>query len=336
MAEKASPGNTETESRGPDCLQAHFTMPPTVTIPKLIELETAEELLDALSLRGEYLKVRLAPRQWLFRGQGQNWPLLPTALRKSIPLMTQPMKWQESGDWTNEQQIDAEITTLSGFFWLADANGLQVPEEGLRDYLDEFQHTLKPNRPSRFYAEWPPRKVLSIMALAQHFGLPTRLLDWTYHPLVAAYFAAVGALRQPSIKQDPKLFVWALSRAAHTVENLFRGSFVPDPSVEIVTAAASANENLRAQQGVFTLARQKSTDLKQQVARTPLDVLVATAWPLVSLNPTFPVLHAFTLPVSEASRLLWMLAREGISAGSVYPSFTGVVAALKERGQWAQ
>jgi len=47
---------------------------------------------------------------------------------------------------------------------------------------------------------------LELLALMQHHGAPTRLLDWTYSPYVAAYFA----LKYASERADADMVIWTV------------------------------------------------------------------------------------------------------------------------------
>ena len=66
-------------------------------------------------------------------------------------------------------------------------NSIEGKEEVLLQYERAIFEDFK--RKYSMFTDVRPKNDMEFLFLAQHYGLPTRLLDWTYNPLIALYFA---------------------------------------------------------------------------------------------------------------------------------------------------
>ena len=90
----------------------------------------------------------------------------------------------DDGRWAFRGLGDADYILRANIEGVATKPGIA------EDYLErEFRR-----RAHHFLADVPPRlDDLEWLALMQHHGAPTRLVDWTKSPYVAAFFAAESA-----------------------------------------------------------------------------------------------------------------------------------------------
>ncbi len=312
--------------------------------------ESVKDFLSTLAIEGP--TPDLSYSGFVFRGVSigsgeKERKLIPSALRiGKFPEVIELSGFAEIPDDSAEKaakeewvQARSEAKILGSFFRHADCQGLPMPEitsrirqtmqtSGTSDAL--FNLTVQ-NRDL-----WPPDDLLPLAGQAQHYGLPTRLLDWSRDPWVAAYFSATGALAyidDPQYK-DECLAVWVLNTELLDFEKrLARPNNPIEVPLTLITAPASTNPNLRAQRGVFTVWRKPFIDgSKQQVDRRPLDELLEEVFAGYDLK--MPLLYKYTLPIKLASKLWGSIKHNGINAARLFPDFSGAAKAVREEVKW--
>lgn len=244
--------------------------------------------------------------KFIYRGQRDcTWPLAPSILRINKKI---------NGDkyLKCEEQVHNELKILNYFVDQCDLIGISIINDSLefrKKYLDftiEYENGKLFMDPSN----WPTEELLELMALAQHCGVATSLIDWSKRSYVAAYFAASSALKHYE-ESNNRLAVWALdTEKVKLYEN-----------VKLIKVPGSTSNNLAAQSGVFTFLKQ-SGKMGDVFYPKFLEDEFKSA-------PDTP-LWKITLPVRYSVEILKLCKLYGVSGATLFPNYSGVARSVMD------
>ena len=273
-------------------------------MPKNFETTDCHDVKELLELLSPLVADGFPPDRFIFRGQPDaDFELEPSAHRIKGELTAPNQTGKKDVDVTT--QIEFEARVLTQFLEGCDAAGLAVPGDGLmvRNILADLK--IYRERPW----QWPDPNLHQVQAAAQHYGVPTSLLDWSRRSYVAAYFAASSALREKVL--NGRLAIWALNISQ---ESQWK-------QLQLVKLPSGNNTNLAAQAGLFTVSPTTYIDAD------PSYFLPISLGYVDGLS-----LHRFTLPKTLAAQLLGACQLLGVSGATLFPGYVGVAQQVRD---WA-
>lgn len=190
----------------------------------------------------------------------------------------------------------------------------------LRYAMEDLQelHRVLSARTKHFFNLNNNKELWAFLNLAQHHGYPTPLLDWSYSPYVAAFFAFRGINGRDISNEKSMARILVFShdrwRKDFTQIDHLAARF---SHVSLVEPVALENERYVPQQSVST--------------HTTIDDIESYMAAKAKSANQDPYLTAIDIPWSERETVLRDLHYMGITAGSMFPGLDGACEELKER-----
>lgn len=280
--------------------------------------EDFESFMKSISYGGDLYDTFCSG--FIFRGESSDkYKLIPSALREKNKELLWELGNFAGSDCMLRQMIN-EYNILRRFYYTCDNENLYVPPCNIRK-----EPILDINNPFT-YDIWLPEDLYEAAGLAQHYGIPTRLLDWSQDIFVSLYFACIGAMK--SIKKndfnftDNNIVLWALDAYEIEIDKIMN-KIAP---IVFIRPSYHGNPNLGAQKGLFTLWEFATRHGKQtSFTPTPLDIFLEN-----NSKSEKTLLYKLKFPSKFTPYLYKELNKLGYHAARIFPGYQGVYQKISE------